>query len=150
VRHKQGYGYKNSKIHRIVPNFVIQGGDITKGDGTGGRSIYEKTKLADLWGNFKDEQPFLEHDKPGIVSMANSGPNINRSASPQHAVDSKSHLTCYTDRSQFFITLKAKPKLNGKHVAFGHVVAGFEIVQLISTKVIGENVIVISDCGVML
>lgn len=64
-------------MHRIVKNFVIQAGDITKGDGTGGKSIYEKTKHGDLWGNFKDEA-FFPHDKAGILSMANSGPNKNK------------------------------------------------------------------------
>ena len=73
-----GYGYAGSFIHRIVPNFMIQGGDFTKGDGTGGQSIYKGTEHADIWGNFKDEKPFLEHDKPFLLSMANTGPNSNR------------------------------------------------------------------------
>lgn len=75
---EKGFGYKNSKIHRIVPGFCVQGGDFTKMDGTGGKSIYQGTKFGDLWGNFKDEKPYLEHNKPGIVSMANNGPNTNR------------------------------------------------------------------------
>ncbi len=73
----QGFGFQKSKIHRIVKNFVIQGGDITKGNGTGGKSIYMGTKDADAWGNFKDEK-FLPHDRPGLLSMANSGKNTNR------------------------------------------------------------------------
>lgn len=60
-----------------MKNFVVQGGDITKDDGTGGRSIYEKTKFADLWGNFKDEA-FHPHTKAGILSMANKGKNTNK------------------------------------------------------------------------
>lgn len=61
-----------------MKNFVVQGGDITKHDGTGGTSIYAKTKIGNIWGQFADEKPFLSHNRPGILSMANSGPNTNR------------------------------------------------------------------------
>ena len=95
--------YQNCSIHRIVPNFCCQGGDYTKGDGTGGRSIYAPNTpgVSDLWGNFIDERPFLRHDVAGLLSMANNGPNRNN--------------------SQFFITLRPLPHLNGKHVVFGKV-----------------------------
>jgi cyclophilin family peptidyl-prolyl cis-trans isomerase len=70
--------YSGSRIHRIVKNFMIQGGDITKSDGTGGTSIYVGTSQGNIWGKFRDELPFLSHDRPGLLSMANSGPNTNR------------------------------------------------------------------------
>ena len=73
--HQQGFGYQGNVLHRIVPGFCLQGGDITTGDGKGGRSIY-KAPMADLWGNFKDEQ-FLDHSKKWLLSMANKGPNTN-------------------------------------------------------------------------
>jgi cyclophilin family peptidyl-prolyl cis-trans isomerase len=102
--------YRGSKIHRLVPGFVIQGGDFTKGDGTGGESIYApNSKDGDMWGKFKDEQPFLMHSRKGLLSMANNGPNTNG--------------------SQFFITLTATPFLDAKHVVFGEVVAGLELVD---------------------
>eukprot|EP00981_Chlorochromonas_danica_P013628 scaffold6591_cov328-Ochromonas_danica.AAC.2 len=75
---EKGMGYKGSKIHRIVSNFVIQGGDITKGDGTGGVSIYRNTPNGDIFGAFKDENFTLPHDKVGLLSMANSGKNTNK------------------------------------------------------------------------
>lgn len=75
--HEKGFGYRGNKIHRIVPNFVVQGGDITSTNGTGGLSIYKGTPHGDLWGNFKDER-FLCHNKKGLLSMANKGPNTNR------------------------------------------------------------------------
>lgn len=72
-----GFGYCGSRIHRIEPNFVIQGGDFTSGDGTGGMSIYKGTAHADMWGNFKDEK-FLAHSKKYMLSMANNGKDKNR------------------------------------------------------------------------
>ena len=73
----QGFGYKSNRIHRIVKKFCVQGGDITTGDGRGGRSIYKGTPHGDLWGKFKDEA-FYPHSKAGLLSMANSGKNTNR------------------------------------------------------------------------
>lgn len=112
----KGASYRNCRVHRIVPNFCIQAGDYTKGDGTGGRSIYPKASPAnpktDMWGNFEDETPFLRHDSAGLLSMANNGPNRNS--------------------SQFFITLRPLPHLNGKHVVFGRVTQGMDVVELLS------------------
>jgi cyclophilin family peptidyl-prolyl cis-trans isomerase len=67
----------NSQIHRVEKDFMIQGGDITLGNGRGGKSIYANTKHGDMWGNFKDER-FFQHNKAGLLSMANRGPNSNR------------------------------------------------------------------------
>ncbi|KAF0707178.1 hypothetical protein AaE_013736 [Aphanomyces astaci] len=100
-----------SKFHRIKKHFMVQGGDITKGDGTGGCSIYHGTPNANAWGYFKDES-FLPHDRVGLLSMANKGPNTNG--------------------SQFFITTKEKClNLNGKHVVFGEVIQGMDVIRRI-------------------
>jgi peptidylprolyl isomerase len=93
--------YEGSKIHRIVPGFLCQGGDITKLNGKGGWSIYGKT--------FEDEGFSVKHSEAGILSMANSGPNTNN--------------------SQFFITFAPCKGLDGKHVAFGKIVEGFEVLK---------------------
>lgn len=128
--------YRQSKFHRVVPNFCIQGGDYTKHDGTGGESIYSPSEsFTDLWGNFKDEL-FLDHTVPGLLSMANNGRNRNS--------------------SQFFVTLKPLPHLNGKHVVFGKVVDGMSVVQRIGGMKTNPETqrplqsVVIEDCGEIL
>lgn len=98
-----GYGYRGSSFHRIIPLFMAQGGDFTLHNGSGGRSSFGI--------RFADENFKLGHTRPYLLSMANSGPNTNT--------------------SQFFITLKAAPHLDNKHVVFGEVVSGHKVVQAI-------------------
>merc|ERR1711874_567787 len=121
-----GFGYKGSKGHRVIPGFMIQGGDFERGDGYGGYSIY---------GNkFEDEKFALIHDTPGILSMANTGPDTNG--------------------SQFFITTMPAPHLDGKHVVFGKLAdMGVSFAVLKKIEKLGSRsgsvskTVIIKDCG---
>merc|ERR1712243_481965 len=122
---EKGFGYKGSSFHRVIPGFMCQGGDFSGGDGTGGKSVYGH--------KFEDENFQTKHTGPGILSMANAGPNTNG--------------------SQFFICTAKTQWLDGKHVVFGRVVENYQAIEQVekfgSQSGRTSKKITITDCGAL-